>query len=117
MRVAELMQTDVRSIAPDATIAEVVQAMADLRVSGLPVVSDSGKVLGVVSATDVLQAEAEASDTRARARLFEHATAREIMTPSVDRSSRTPTRATPRGTCCTGRCGHSSSRSGSDSSG
>lgn len=84
MRVYDLMQADVRTVAPEATITEVVQAMADGKVSGLPVVSGSGKVLGVVSATDVLQAEAEQSDTRARARLFEHTTASEIMTHSVD---------------------------------
>lgn len=84
MRVAELMQTDVRTIAPDATVADIVRAMAVARVSGLPVADASGKVLGVVSTTDVLEAEAEQSDTRARLRLFEHTTAREIMSPSVD---------------------------------
>ena len=40
MRVADLMQKNVRAIAPEATVAELVQAMADSRVSGLPVVHD-----------------------------------------------------------------------------
>lgn len=83
MRVAELMQTDVRTVAPDAPVAEVVQAMADSHVSGLPVVDSAGHVLGVVSATDVLQATAEQDDATARSRLFEHTTARDLMTPSA----------------------------------
>ena len=45
MRVADLMQKDVRTIGPDATVAELVQAMADSRVSGLPVVTSSGRVI------------------------------------------------------------------------
>ncbi|MFI5250740.1 MAG: HPP family protein [Gemmatimonadales bacterium] len=83
MRVAELMQTDVRTVAPDAPVIEVVQAMADLHVSGLPVVDPTGRVLGVVTATDVLQATAEGSDTKARSQLFEHTTARDLMTPNA----------------------------------
>jgi len=72
MRVADLMQKNVRAIAPEATVAELVQAMADSRVSGLPVVTPAGRVVGVVSATDVLQAGAEQEDATARENLFEH---------------------------------------------
>jgi CBS domain-containing protein len=81
MRVAELMQKDVRTIAPEASVAELVRAMADSRVSGLPVVSPTGHVIGVVSATDVLQASAEPEDSRARTTLFEHTMVRDLMTP------------------------------------
>jgi CBS domain-containing protein len=80
MRVADLMQTNLSTVPPDAPVATVVQAMADGHVSGLPVVDPDGRVLGVVSATDVLQAAAEREDRRSRATLFEHTTAREIMT-------------------------------------
>jgi CBS domain-containing protein len=80
MRVAELMQTDVRSIAPDASVAELVQALADAHVSGLPVVNPTGHVIGVVSATDVLQASAERTDAAARAALFERTAVRDLMT-------------------------------------
>ncbi len=83
MRVADLMQTDVRTTAPDAPVASVVQAMADSHISGLPVVDPTGRVLGVVSATDVLQATAEQDDATARSRFFEHTTARDIMTPTA----------------------------------
>jgi len=74
------MQTDVRTISPDDSVADLVQALADSHVSGLPVVSPSGQIVGVVSATDVLQASAEKEDTRARANLFEHTTVGDIMT-------------------------------------
>lgn len=80
MRVADLMQTDLSTVPPDAPVAEVVQTMADGHVSGLPVVDSDGRVLGVVSATDVLQAAAEHEDRKGRTTLFEHTTARDIMT-------------------------------------
>jgi CBS domain-containing protein len=81
-RVADLMQTNVRSIAPDASIADLVQALADTHVSGLPVVNPTGHVVGVVTATDVLKASAEKADATARANLFEHVSVRDIMTPN-----------------------------------
>lgn len=83
MRVADLMQTDVRTIPPDASIAELVEALADSHVSGLPVVNPTGHVIGVVSATDVLQASAEQGDARARTNLFERMTVSDIMTPNA----------------------------------
>lgn len=83
MRVAELMRHPVQSVAPDQTVEELVRAMADAHVSGLPVVDRSGRVLGVVTATDVLQAAAEKEDERARANLFTHTTAADLMTRTV----------------------------------
>ncbi len=81
MRVAELMRSDLQTIGPDATVAEIVQIMSDTHVSGLPVVTSEGRMLGVVSATDVLRAAAEQNDPETRAELFESTTARELMTP------------------------------------
>jgi CBS domain-containing protein len=81
MRVAELMRSDVRTIAPDSPVADVVQAMADAHISGLPVVGADGRILGVVSATDVLEAAADRDGARARAALFDNTTARDLMTP------------------------------------
>lgn len=82
MRVDELMHTDVRTIAPDASIAELVQSLADGRVSGLPVVNPDGTVIGVISATDVLQADAEQDEVKARRERFGLLTVRDIMTPN-----------------------------------
>lgn len=80
MKIADLMQAPVRAIAPDVAVAEVVETLADLHVSALPVVDAAGRMIGIVSSTDVLTAEAEADDESAREILLEESTARDIMT-------------------------------------
>ena len=80
MRVADLMQKDVQTIAPDAPIAELVQMLADYHVSGLPVVTASGKVLGVVTATDVLQASADVNDPETWSQRLENMAVQDLMT-------------------------------------
>lgn len=82
MRVANLMQTDVRAVAPDTTIPRLVQVLADVRVSGLPVVNPEGHVIGVVSAGDVLRLEAARFADPAGTQPLEQVTARDIMTPT-----------------------------------
>ena len=81
MKVADLMGTNLRTVDPDATIAEAVTILADGHVSGLPVVDGRRRVLGVISASDVVMAIAEAPTPRDRERLFEGTRVREIMTP------------------------------------
>jgi CBS domain-containing protein len=80
MRVADLMQRDVKTVPADATIAQAVSALADAHVSGLPVVDGTGKMVGVISTTDILEAEAETEEPGARERLFEATEVSEIMT-------------------------------------
>ncbi len=79
MRVAELMQPDVRTIDSEANVAEVVRSLADGHVSGMPVVDRAGRMIGVVSASDVLTAEAESGGESVGERL-EQTPVREIMT-------------------------------------
>ena len=81
MKVADLMRTDVKTIAPDATVADAVALLADSHVTGLPVVDHHGRVLGVLTTSDVLNAAAETSGAEERERLFDQTTVREIMTP------------------------------------
>ena len=81
MRVAELMQKDVKAVRPDVSVADVIASLADAHVSGVPVVDRHGQMLGVISSTDVLTQEAEAEDTDARTTLLESTLARDIMTP------------------------------------
>jgi len=81
MKVAELMRTDLKVIDPDTTIEDVVITLADGHISALPVVDPRGRLIGVVSTTDILQAEADCQSSTERDRLFEHTTVREIMTP------------------------------------
>ena len=58
MRVAELMQKDVKAVRPDVSVADVIASLADAHVSGVPVVDRHGLMLGVISSTDVLTQEA-----------------------------------------------------------
>jgi CBS domain-containing protein len=81
MRVADLMQTEVKSISPDTPIEKLVQTLADARVSGLPVVDQTSHVIGVVSAGDVLRASAWFGDREVASDALAHETVRDIMTP------------------------------------
>jgi CBS domain-containing protein len=82
MKVAELMQPNVRTINSDASVAEVVLSLADGHISGLPVVDKGGRIMGVVSATDVLTAEAEAEESSTVGQaLMQETSVRDIMTP------------------------------------
>lgn len=59
--VAELMQTNLRTTQLDSTLDEVVASLADGHVTALPVVDRGGRLLGVVSNADVLQAQSESA--------------------------------------------------------
>jgi CBS domain-containing protein len=74
MRVAELMQAPVRTIALDSTLADVVVELADGHISALPVVDGGEHMVGVVSTADVLVAQAE------HAEQWERMSVDEVMT-------------------------------------
>jgi CBS domain-containing protein len=80
MRVADVMQTQVRTVPADATIAEVIEELADRHLTALPVVDRGGRLLGVVSTSDLLEAEAAAGNEEERKTLLENTTAEELMT-------------------------------------
>jgi acetoin utilization protein AcuB len=80
MKVADLMQRNVKTVRGDTSVGEVVVSLSDAHISGLPVVDGAGKVIGVLSTSDVLAAEAEAQDANERETLFENTTVRDIMT-------------------------------------
>ena len=81
MLVAHLMHTDLRSVFADSTVAEAVVTLADAHVSGVPVVDRHGRLVGVLSTSDVIQAEAEASDRASRLAVLEDTRASELMNP------------------------------------
>jgi CBS domain-containing protein len=62
MRVAQLMKMSVETVIADASIEDAIVTMADSHVSSLPVVDMRGRMLGVISNSDVLAAEAETGD-------------------------------------------------------
>src|SRR5438045_9209893 len=57
MRVEDVMTKDVVAVGPEATLKEVARLLAEDGMSGLPVVDDDGRVVGVVSEEDVLYKE------------------------------------------------------------
>ncbi len=81
MRVAEIMQTSLRTISTDATIADAVVALAIAQVSALPVLDRLGRAVGVISTREILKAESACDSPAARERLFEMTRVLEIMTP------------------------------------
>lgn len=54
MLVKEIMTTAVRAASPEDPIREVAATMCFHKFSGLPVVDDSGKIVGVISEKDIL---------------------------------------------------------------
>lgn len=56
IRVAELMSKPVTTIRPDCTLADAAQLLVTRRISGLPVVDDQERLVGVVTEADFLQA-------------------------------------------------------------
>jgi tRNA nucleotidyltransferase (CCA-adding enzyme) len=81
MKVAELMQTKLKTISVDATVEDAVAALAEAGVSALPVIDRFGRAVGVVSARDVLAAERTHSRPKARERLLRTGRVLEVMNP------------------------------------
>jgi len=57
MKVAELMQTNLKTISADSTLADAITDLAEAQVSALPVVDRFGRAVGVLSTREVLKAE------------------------------------------------------------
>lgn len=78
MHVVELMRTNLKTVAAEATVADAVCLLADARVSALPVVDRVGRAVGILTTRNVLEAERDARD---RNRLLQYTLVLEIMTP------------------------------------
>jgi CBS domain-containing protein len=81
MKVSELMQTDVQTVRPDVVLNDAVVSLAESHITGLPVVDGGGRLVGVISTTDILTAEEEVEDQKARAAMFEETLVQDLMTP------------------------------------
>lgn len=81
MRVSDVMQTDLRTIRGTDTLNEAIALLAESHVSGVPVVDDHGRLVGVLSNSDILETIAEHSEPEAREAIFEQTLVQEIMTP------------------------------------
>jgi CBS domain-containing protein len=81
MRVADLMHTDLRTLQTNSTVSDAVFVLADGHVSAVPVIDAHGRLIGVVSTADIIEAEAEATDRESRTAVLEDTRVEEIMTP------------------------------------
>ncbi len=66
--VREIMQTDVITIAPRASIGDLVSLLDRHGITGVPVVDETETLVGVVSMTDVLRLAREMADVPEAAR-------------------------------------------------
>lgn len=64
MTVRDIMQTQVTTVSPGTTVRELTRLLADNGISGVPVVTASGAVVGVVSSTDIVRLAADESELR-----------------------------------------------------
>ncbi|HEY8197750.1 MAG TPA: CBS domain-containing protein [Gemmatimonadales bacterium] len=81
MKVSELMQTNVQTVRPDVVVNDAVVSLAESHITGLAVVDGAGRLVGVISTTDILASEEEVEDEEARAALFERTLVQDLMTP------------------------------------
>ena len=56
MKIREIMTTEVKVVRPDESIAEVAKRFAENDIHGAPVVDPDGKLLGIVTESDILHA-------------------------------------------------------------
>ena len=51
--VAQIMSTEPITVTPKTSLQEAIQILAERKISGLPVVNDSGELVGIISETDL----------------------------------------------------------------
>ncbi len=57
--VADIMVKEVIHVRPDTSIRELAHVLSDSQISGVPVVDSANKLVGVVSATDIVRLASE----------------------------------------------------------
>lgn len=58
----EIMQQDVVTVTPETSVKELLRILVTNQISGVPVVSTEGEILGVVSTTDVIRLGAQEAE-------------------------------------------------------
>jgi CBS domain-containing protein len=80
--ISDIMSTDVVTAGPDTTILEATKLLVEHNISGLPVVDENKKLLGVVSEKDLLRLT-YGLKTRSYASDDSPKTVQEVMTKEV----------------------------------
>ena len=70
MNASDVMTRNILSVKPDATIAEAIRLMLDNRISGLPVLDETGRLVGILTEGDLLR-RGETGTERHRPRWLE----------------------------------------------
>jgi CBS domain-containing membrane protein len=78
-RVAEVMTKRVITLRSDATLAEALTYLATQHISGAAVTDNKQRLIGVVSQSDIMEAEAEIGDPKRRGPFLEDTLVKEIM--------------------------------------
>ena len=55
MRVKDVMTTKIVRLSPDNSVRQAARIMFDSHVSGLPVVDDEGRLIGLISEGDLIR--------------------------------------------------------------
>jgi CBS domain-containing protein len=79
MRVAELMQQRVVTVETDRSVRDALVMLSEDHISALPVTDRTGRMVGVVSSSDILTAEAEGAPLGGPE--LEATTVADLMTP------------------------------------
>jgi CBS-domain-containing membrane protein len=64
MRVLDVMTMDVLTTTPETSLKEAARVMVKAGVSGLPVIDDSGSLVGIITEADFLEREADLPQRR-----------------------------------------------------
>lgn len=70
MKASDVMTRDVLTVGPQTSVAEAIRLMLDNNVSGLPVLADNGKTVGILTEGDLLR-RSETGTERHRPRWLE----------------------------------------------
>ncbi len=89
-KIGSVMTTDVIRAAYGSPFKEVARLLVDHRISGLPVVDEDDRVIGVVSETDLMTHQAEPSEASKLGYRFRFA----VLTPAARRRAAKATAGT-----------------------
>ncbi|MBN2017433.1 MAG: CBS domain-containing protein [Candidatus Cloacimonetes bacterium] len=54
LKAKDIMEKNVITIGPDVMLDKAIQRLLENRISGMPVVDDNGKIIGIISEKDIL---------------------------------------------------------------
>lgn len=60
--VEDIMQRQVVTVTPDTSVRSLLRRLVNAQISGVPVVTEEGEIVGVVSTTDVIRLGAEEAE-------------------------------------------------------